>query len=76
MVYERIRDLREYKDLTLAAVGNAINASKRTYAYYESGERIIPLRIFVALANFYGTSVDYLLDLTDDPIPHGWAKDK
>ena len=68
--YPRIRDLREDNDLTQEAVGRAINVPQRTYAYYESGQRMIPPRVLAALAVFYGTSVDYLLGLTDKRTPY------
>lgn len=61
----RIRDLREDADLTQAAVGKAIGVSQRTYAYYESGQRMIPPWVLCALADFYHTSIDYLVGRTD-----------
>ena len=63
--YERIRALREDNDLTQAKVGKAIGIGQRTYAYYESGERMIPPKVLCALADLYGVSVDYLLGRTD-----------
>lgn len=63
--YQRIRDLREDRDLTQAQVGAEIGVSQRTYAYYESGQRMIPPHILCALADFYDVSVDYLLNRTD-----------
>lgn len=63
--YRRIRDLREDHDLTQAKLGQAINVPQRTYAYYESGERMIPPQVLCALADFYQVSVDYLLERTD-----------
>ena len=65
--YQRIRDLREDHDLTQKAVGDAINVPQRTYAYYESGQRMIPPRVLCALADFYGVRVDYLLGRCDAP---------
>lgn len=62
--YQRIRDLREDADLTQAQVGAAINVPQRTYAYYESGQRMIPPHVLCALADFYQVSVDYLLGRT------------
>lgn len=67
--YERIRNLREDADLTQAELGKRINVPQRTYAYYESGERMIPPQVLAALAQFYNVSVDYLLGLTDRKIP-------
>ena len=64
--YRRIRDLREDADLTQKAVGEAINVPQRTYAYYESGERMIPPHVLCALADLYKVSVDYILGRTDE----------
>lgn len=63
--YPRIRDLREDADLTQQQLGDAINVPQRTYAYYESGQRMIPPQVLCALADFYGVSVDYILGRTD-----------
>lgn len=63
--YQRIRDLREDHDLTQAQVGKAINVPQRTYAYYESGQRMVPPYVLCALADFYQVSVDYILGRTD-----------
>ena len=64
--YIRIRELREDNDLTQATIGEKINIPQRTYAYYESGERMVPPRVLCALADFYGVSVDYILGRTDN----------
>ena len=63
--YRRIRDLREDADLTQRQVGEAINVPQRTYAYYESGERMLPPHFLCALAYFFGDRFVYLLELTD-----------
>ena len=68
--YERIRSLREDADLTQRQVGEAINVPQRTYAYYESGQRMVPPSVLCALADFYGVSVDYLLGRTNRPEPN------
>jgi len=64
--YERIRSLREDADLTQKRVGEAINVPQRTYAYYESGQRMIPPSVLCALADFYDVSVDYILGRTNE----------
>ena len=66
-MYKRIRDLREDRDWTQAYVGEQINVPQRTYSYYETGKRLIPPNVLVALADLYNVSVDYLLDRTDNP---------
>ena len=63
--YQRIRDLREDRDYSQEYVGKVLNLSQRAYAYYESGERLIPPEILSALADLYDVSVDYLLGRTD-----------
>lgn len=65
--YQRIRDLREDADLTQKQVGEAINVPQRTYAYYESGQRMVLPRVLCALADFYNVSVDYILGRVDEP---------
>ena len=62
-MYQRLRDLREDRDLPQRALAELLHVSQATYSRYESGA-------LIALACFYGTSVDYLLGLTDDPCPH------
>ena len=63
--YYRIRDLREDHDMTQAQVGQKINVPQRTYAYYESGQRMVPPHVLCALADFYQVSVDYILGRTN-----------
>lgn len=72
--YERIRNLREDADLTQAELGERINVPQRTYAYYETGERMIPPQVLVALAQLHHVSVDYLLGLTDQKTPYPGKK--
>lgn len=69
-MYGRIRALREDLDLTQAQVGAVVGVSQRTYAYYESGQRMLPPEILCALADFYHVSVDYLLERTDEQAPY------
>lgn len=70
MKYQRIRDLREDKDWTQEQIGKMLHVKQRTYAYYESGEHVIPPEILAALAAIHGVSVDYLLGLTDQKEPY------
>lgn len=69
-MYERIRNLREDKDLTQKQVGEFLNMSQTGYNQYEIGKNDIPTRILINLADFYNTSVDYLLGLTDQKEPY------
>ena len=67
MKFQRIRDLREDADLTQSEMGRALHLPQRTYAYYESGQRMVPPRVLCALADFYNVSVDYILGRVDEP---------
>lgn len=63
--FERIRNLREDNDLTQSDMADALNITQRAYSYYESGARSLPIEILIALAKYFNTSTDYLLELTD-----------
>ena len=63
--YERIRNLREDKDLSQTDMAEILNISQRAYSYYENGTRSLPTEILIALAKYHHTSTDYLLGLTD-----------
>ena len=65
MLYRRIRDLREDKDLTQREMGEILMCSQRVYSNYERGELDIPTEILVKLADFHKVSVDYILNRTD-----------
>ena len=69
-MYSRIRDLREDRDLKQRELAAALHCSQRAYSNYELGQRDIPTAVLIALARFYGVSVDYLLGLTNDPKPY------
>ena len=60
----RIRDLREDSDMTQAQMAKLLNCSQQTYSRYESHTTEIPLKSLIFLADFYDTSVDYLLGRT------------
>lgn len=67
MKYERLRELRKKAGLTQAAVGEILGVSIRGYTHYENGDRDMSPEVLIALADYYGVTVDYLLGRTDDP---------
>ena len=69
-MYRRIRDLREDKDLLQKDLAAYLQCSQVCYSSYELGKRDIPTDVLIRLADFYGTSTDYLLGLTDVPRPY------
>lgn len=62
----RIRDIREDRDLTQKQIADFLHIRQNTYSQYENGHRQIPVEILVKLAQYYNTSVDYLLGMTDE----------
>lgn len=66
----RIKDLREDKDLTQTEISILLNISQVAYSYYELNKRSIPLETLCKLADFYNTSVDYLLYRTNEIKPY------
>lgn len=66
----RIRDLREDHDLSQSAISKMLNISQVAYSYYELEKREIPLNLLCKLADFYNTSVDYLLYRTNNIKPY------
>ena len=65
-MYNRIRDLREDRDLNQTAVAKMLGMSQTGYSKYETGENDIPTWVLIKLAQFYDTSIDYLLGLTNE----------
>jgi len=65
MLYQRIRDLREDKDLTQKQMGEILSCSQRVYSNYERGELDIPTEILIKLADFHKVLTDYILNRTN-----------
>lgn len=63
----RIRDMREDKDLTQQKIADILLCDQSLYSKYERGEREIPLTLLIKLADFYDTSLDYLVGRTSNP---------
>lgn len=66
----RLRELREDQDLTQQAVADYLHIRQNTYSQYETGQRQLPLELLVALAVYYHTSTDDILELTDQREPY------
>ena len=70
----RIRDLRVDMDLTQNQVANVLSIHQTTYSDYELGNLNVPVSVLNKLADYYNTSVDYLLGRTDEKKPYPKAK--
>ncbi len=66
----RLKDLREDLDLTQKAIADYLHIKQNTYSQYENGQRQIPIELLIALAQYYKTSTDYILELTDIKKPY------
>ena len=73
-MYKRLKELKEDSDLTQSQIAKYLNMSQTGYSKYETGENDIPTRILIDLATFYNTSIDYLLELTNETLPYKRAK--
>lgn len=71
MYENRLRDLREDKDLNQTDIAGLLKVHQTTYSDYELGRLNIPIPTLHILADFYHVSVDYLLGRTNrkDPYP-------
>lgn len=69
-MYKRLKELREDHDLTQAQISKFLNMSQTGYSKYETGENDIPTKILIELAKFYKTSVDCILELTNEIKPY------
>lgn len=66
----RLRECRVDKDISQQKVADLLACSQPCYHRYETGQRDIPTVSLITLADYYGTSVDYLLGLTDEKNPY------
>jgi len=69
-MYERIRNLREDRDLTQQDMATILSISQATYSRYEAGALDIPSISLIKLADFHKTSIDYIVSLTNEMKPY------
>jgi len=74
MKYTRIKELREDTDLNQTEFARIIGMSQTGYSKYETGENDIPTAILIKLADYYNTSVDFILGRTDKRQPYPPSK--
>lgn len=65
--YQRLRDLREDRDLKQEDVARLLGITRQQYQLYESGKRELPMHHFILLAESYNVSLDYLAGLIETP---------
>ena len=69
-MHNRIRALREDRDLSQKELASILHIAQTTYSDYELGKINVPIPVLKTLAFFYDTSIDYLLELTDNPVAY------
>ena len=71
MFFQKLQDLRNDRDKTQMEIAEILNCKREVYRRYEKGIYEIPVWAVIKLANYYHTSTDYILGLTDNPNPYG-----
>lgn len=69
MKFQRIQDLRVDSDLSQRQLGEILHIRQRSYSHYETGSRGIPIEMLIRLADYYDTTIDYLVGRTDNKAP-------
>lgn len=69
MKFQRNQDLRIDSDLSQKKIGEILHISQRSYSHYETGSRNIPIEMLIRLADYYDTTIDYLVGRTDNKEP-------
>ena len=69
IMMNRLRDLREDRELLQKDVAVILNCTQTAYSNYEIGKRDIPTEVLKKLADYYDTSIDYILGRTNNPAP-------
>lgn len=63
--YQRIKDIREDREMKQTTIARYLNITQQQYSLYETGEREIPLHLMIELADLYRVSLDYLTERTN-----------
>lgn len=70
MIFKRLEDLRTDLDKTQQDIADILNCKREVYRRYEKGIHEIPVWAVIKLSEYYNTSVDYLLGLTNEKTPY------
>ena len=67
MYFERLKDLREDKELKQSDIAKLLNTTQEQISKYETGKQMMGIDKYIKLAKFYNVSLDYLAGLVDTP---------
>ena len=70
MVFQRLEDLRIDADKTQIEIAKYLGCNREVYRRYEKGIHEIPIWALIKLAEYYNTSTDYILGLTNIRKPY------
>lgn len=70
MYFRRLKDLREDKDKIQEDISRLLKITRQQYGLYETGKRDIPVDLLIILSEYYETSTDYILGLTNKKEPY------
>ena len=70
----RLKDIREDSDITQTEIAEFLHIKQNTYSQYENGQRGLPVEVLIKLADYFNTSTDYILGLTDVKEPYPAVK--
>ena len=66
----RLKDLRKNNNYTQADIAKVLHCKQNTYSQYETSSRYISIDSLKILAEFYNTSIDFLVEFTDEKLPY------
>ena len=67
MQFKNLRAIREDRDLKQKDLAKVLSVSQNTYSQYETGVISLTAEVLIKLSDYYGVSIDYLLDRTNNP---------
>lgn len=70
MQFKNLRGIREDRDIKQKDIAKILNVSQNTYSQYETGVISLTAEVLIKLSDYYGVSIDYLLDRTNNPKQH------
>lgn len=70
MVFPRLEDLRIDAEKTQEDIAKVLNCQREVYRRYEKGTFELPVWALIKLAEYYNTSTDYILGLTNTSVPY------
>ena len=71
---DRLRALREDRDITQAEIGKLISKSQQGYSHIETGRAELKIEDLAVICRYYNVSADYIIGLTDEPFPYTQSK--